>query len=276
MKSRFVITCCMLCLAGLAAAMIQLTVFHTRNTPAAQTVASHNWYYKPREDGQQPILADDAPFLAQYPHISVGNADAKQICLTFDCGYDNGYTAAILDTLKEKQVPAAFFVTGHFVDSCPDLIRRMADEGHLVCNHSDTHRDLSQNTTSQIFLEELQGVEQKYLALTGQPMSRYIRPPEGKYSEDFLKLCVQHKYLPVFWSFAYCDWINDDQPDLASAKQTILTRTHPGEIALLHATSATNAAILGDVIDQWRNMGYTLSGLDAFARAACPEFFTAP
>ena len=262
MKSNTVTALCLLCLAGLAFGLIMLTVSSSNQAVSVTAVYAHNWYYKPRQDGGQPIVADDAGFLQNYPHLCLGNAQDKTIYLTFDCGYDNGYAAGILDVLKAKNVKAAFFVTGHFLDSSPALIRRMVDEGHLVCNHSNTHKDLSNVTSPQVFLDEIQGLAEKYEQLIGQKMPNYVRPPEGKYSESFLKLCQEYDYIPVFWSFAYKDWLNDAQPSHEEAIQTILSRTHPGEIALLHSTSATNAAILGEVIDRWRADGYTLKTLD--------------
>lgn len=265
MKSNTITALCLACLAVLAAGLVFLTVTSTREAIPTAASAAHNWYYKPRQDGGQPTVADDAPFLSNYPYLCLGNAEEKTIYLTFDCGYDNGYIAKILDVLREKQVPAAFFVTGHFMDSSPDIVRRMAAEGHLVCNHSVNHKDLS-GASPDFFQKEIGGLCEKYEAITGTAMPRYVRPPEGKYSENFLELCRAQGYLPVFWSFAYKDWLNDAQPAPAQAIETILSRTHPGEVALLHSTSATNAEILGELIDRWRAEGYALKSLDDLAR----------
>lgn len=264
MKSNFIITGCVIALVAIAVTFVALaaapetvSVSHTKDT-------SYSWYYKPREDGQQPVVADNAPFIDQYNVMYLGNPDDKCIFLTFDVGYENGNTEKILDVLKEKKVGAAFFVTGHYIDSNPDLIKRMCDEGHLVCNHTVNHADLSQISSQEKFLSEIQGLEEKYKACTGQEMPKYIRPPEGKYSETALSMATELGYTTVFWSFAYKDWLNDQQPDTEKAVNTILSRTHPGEIALLHSTSATNAAVLGDVIDRWAADGYTFKTLDDF------------
>ena len=173
MKSKIATTLCLLCLTGLACGLIMLTVSSADQSVMATTVSAHNWYYKPRQDGGQPVVADDADFLEDYPYLCLGNAQEKNIYLTFDCGYDNGYINDILDVLKEKNVCAAFFVTGDFLDSSPEIIKRMASEGHLVCNHGNTHKDLSNVSSPQIFLEEVQTLSDKYEQLTGEKMPNY-------------------------------------------------------------------------------------------------------
>ena len=167
--------------------------------------------------------------------------------------------------MHEKNAPAAFFVTGHYMQSNPEIIQRMHDEGHLVCNHTLNHKDLSSTTEISTYQQELDGLCELYLEITGDQMPRFMRPPEGKYSESMLQIVQEMGYTPVFWSFAYKDWLNDAQPDEASAKKTILSRTHPGEVALLHSTSATNAAILGEVIDAWRAQGYEIHSIQELA-----------
>lgn len=253
------------CLFGLAFALVYMTLAPTATTVAHTAQKTYSWYYKPREDGTQPIVADDATFLEDYNLIYMGNPDSKVIYLTFDSGYENGYTEKILDILKEKNAPAAFFVTGHYMQSNPEIIQRMHDEGHLVCNHTLNHKDLSSTTEISTYQQELDGLCELYLEITGDQMPRFMRPPEGKYSESMLQIVQEMGYTPVFWSFAYKDWLNDAQPDEASAKKTILSRTHPGEVALLHSTSATNAAILGEVIDAWRAQGYEIHSIQELA-----------
>ena len=259
------IALCVATLAGLAVLLISLTV-HPPATSVSHTVTSaYHWYYKPRTDGQQPVLADNAPFVADYKNVyAIGNANEKSLYLTFDAGYDNGNTALILDTLKKAGAPAAFFVTGHFVKSNPALVKRMVSEGHLVCNHTATHKDLTTLSRSE-FEKELNDLSAAYEALIGFPMPKFVRPPEGTYSEECLKTADSLGYKVVFWSFAYKDWLNDDQPSPESAKQTMLSRTHPGAILLLHSNSATNAKVLGDVIAAWQAEGYTLKSLTDFS-----------
>ena len=261
MKSNLVIAGCLLSLMGLAAALIIMTLSPSAALVSVTTV-SHSWYYKPTKDGSQPIVADDADFISDYKMLYLGNAEEKIIYLTFDAGYENGYTSKILDILKEKGVTAAFFVTGHYIDSAPDLVKRMADEGHFVCNHTVNHKDLSEETSLSVFEKEIDGLAEKFKTLTGKDMPKYLRPPAGRYSESMLKIVTDMGYVPVFWSFAYKDWLTDAQPGEAESIALIISRTHPGEIALLHATSSTNAAILGDLIDAWRAEGYTFKNLD--------------
>jgi len=262
MKSNLVI-------GGTALALVALVVLLAAMSlaPAAVTVSSapqrsYSWYFRPQEDGRQPVLADDADFLADYPILALGDPQKKSLFLTFDAGYDDGTMASILDTLQEKRAPAAFFVTGHFVDSCPELVRRMQAEGHLVCNHTLHHRDLSALESLSDFRSEVEGLSREIEALTGTPAAPYLRPPEGRYSERTLQMAAECGCRVVFWSFAYKDWLADDQPDPQAALAKILSRTHSGAVVLLHANSATNAAILGELIDRWRAEGYTLRTLD--------------
>ena len=173
-------------------------------------------------------------------------------------GYENGYTEKILDTLKKHDAKAAFFVTGHYLDSNPDIIKRMADEGHLVCNHTDKHADLTKISDKEEFAKQVDGLAQRYREITGEDMPKYLRPPEGKYSERELQMSEELGYTNVFWSFAYKDWLVDDQPSPEEAKKKIISRTHNGMVALFHATSKTNCDILDDVLTQWENMGYTV------------------
>ncbi len=180
--------------------------------------------------------------------------NSKKIYLTFDQGYENGYTAPILDTLKEKEVPAVFFLTGHYVNTQPELIQRMIDEGHILGNHSQNHPSFPDTPLEQCKAE----VEEIHNSVKEQfdyEMSLF-RFPAGEFSEQTLKLMQDMGYRSVFWSFAYRDWEVDNQPDPAEALSTVVSKAHPGAIILMHSVSATNAEILGDVIDQLRAEGY--------------------
>lgn len=262
MKSNFIIGGCVFTLIGLAIVLVALTLAPMASTVASSQSTSYNWYFKPREDGKQPTVADNVDFLDKYDALYMGKPESKNIYLTFDAGYENGNTEKILNVLKEKNVTAAFFLCGHYFDSNPELIKRMVDEGHLVCNHTVNHKNLAASTSPELYEKEIEGLEEKFYDITGQDMPKFIRPPEGKYSEYFLEKTKDMGYTTVFWSFAYMDWENYNQPSPASAKEKILKRTHPGEVALLHSTSATNAEVLGDVIDSWREQGYTLKSLN--------------
>ena len=196
-----------------------------------------------------------------------GNYDAdfigrnsKKIYLTFDQGYENGYTAPILDTLKEKEVPAVFFLTGHYVNTQPELIQRMIDEGHILGNHSQNHPSFPDTPLEQCKaeVEEIHNTVKKQF---DYEMSLF-RFPAGEFSEQTLKLMQDMGYRSVFWSFAYRDWEVDNQPDPAEALSTVVSKAHPGAIILMHSVSATNAEILGDVIDQLRAEGYEFAAFN--------------
>ena len=192
----------------------------------------------------------------------LGDTEEKVLYLTFDAGYENGCTAQILDTLKAHNAKAAFFVVGNYLESAPELVQRMADEGHLVGNHTWHHYDMSRIAEEQAFSAELTRVEEKYRELTGQAMKKYYRPPQGVYSEENLRMAQALGYRTVFWSLAYVDWLQDDQPTAEEAFSKLLPRTHPGAIVLLHSTSATNAAILDDLLTRWEEAGYRFGSLE--------------
>lgn len=183
--------------------------------------------------------------------------DKNSIALTFDEGYENGYTPAILDTLKEKEVRAIFFVTYDFARDNPDLIQRMLDEGHVVGNHSYHHYSMDELDTDTA-REEVAFLH-RYIKENFDYEMQYFRFPKGEFSEKTLGLLQELGYQSVFWSYAYADWNPDEQPEEAKAFAGICESTHPGEIMLLHAVSATNAAILGKVIDDVRQQGYTFT-----------------
>lgn len=183
--------------------------------------------------------------------------DSKNICLTFDEGYENGFTGQILDTLKEKNVKAIFFCTYDYVRDNPDLVQRMIDEGHIVGNHSYTHYNFT-----EIDLETAQDevtILHDYVAQNFAYEMNYFRFPEGEFSQQSLALVKSLGYKSVFWSFAYADWDTSSPPDPETAYNKITSSAHNGEIMLLHAVSSTNAEILGSVIDNIREQGYTFT-----------------
>ena len=164
--------------------------------------------------------------------------------------------------MKQKQVTGAFFVLGNLVTKNTDLVKRMTDEGHLVCNHTDIHPDMTKKANIEDFKAELDALETKYKECTGLEMSKYFRPPEGRFSEQSMKFADQLGYKTIFWSFAYADWDNGAQMSPQAAKKKILDNIHNGAVILLHPTSSTNAAILGDVIDELKSQGYRFGTLD--------------
>ena len=202
------------------------------------------------------------------PPAAAKDTDEKVIFLTFDAGYENGNTPAILDALKTHQVKATFFVVGTYIESEPELIRRMTDEGHTVGNHTWHHPDMSKIASLDTFRKELEDVETAYKNVTGKEMTKYYRPPQGKYSESNLQMAKDLGYSTFFWSLAYVDWNNDAQPTAEQAYAKLLPRIHNGAIVLLHSTSSTNAAILDDLLSKWEDMGYRFAPLTELSAPA--------
>ncbi len=232
-----------------------------------RAAASYSWYCNRSSDNLQPPLPVEFSFVNEYSVIwqntsRQNNAVEKVAYLTFDAGYENGNVAKILDVLKEKEVVGAFFILINLIESNPDLVLRMEQEGHYVCNHTAHHKDMSKIADPIIFKKELSELNDSYKNLTGKDMKKYYRPPEGRFSIDNLKHADSLGYKTVFWSFAYADWDNNKQPTVEYAKKKILDNIHNGCVLLLHPTSSVNAAILGDVIDQMRNEGYKFGTLD--------------
>ncbi|MCI7814291.1 MAG: polysaccharide deacetylase family protein [Lachnospiraceae bacterium] len=234
---------------------------------ARQTAASQegNWGLSFQQEGAAPVGNASSEDLAPYHAAYVDQTDEKVIYLTFDAGYENGNTAPILDALKKHHVPATFFVVGTFLETSPDLVKRMAEEGHTVGNHTYHHPDMSKISSQESFRKELEDVEKLYQEITGESMSCFYRPPQGKYSTANLQMAKDMGYYTFFWSLAYVDWIQDDQPTKEEAFEKLLTRIHPGAIVLLHSTSSTNAAILDELLTRWEEMGYTFAPLSNLA-----------
>jgi peptidoglycan-N-acetylmuramic acid deacetylase len=231
---------------------------------ASQTAGTSNetlsWYYVGNKDHKPPRIDIDFP-LSDYDAYYIGSEDPL-IFLTFDEGYENGYTAEILDILKNNQVTAAFFVTGPYIKSNPELVKRMVEEGHIVGNHSQTHPSMpSKAHDPQAFEREISEVEKSFEKLTGTPMPKFFRPPRGEYSQLSLSLTKEMGYKTIFWSFAYQDWLVDQQPDPEAAYAKILQGTHNGQIMLLHAVSSTNTKILDRVIKDIKKEGYRFAPL---------------
>ena len=216
------------------------------------------WWFKPNKEHLTPEINNKLSFnLNDYDAHYVGDTNKKVLYLTFDEGYENGYTPKILDTLKENDVKAIFFVTSPYLKDNPEIIKRMVDEGHIVGNHTNHHPsmpDVSNN--EEKFLNEFTDVENKYKEITGQDIPLYFRPPMGEYSQKSLAMTKNLGYKTVFWSFAYYDWDVNKQPDPVKAKDTILNGLHNGCIMLIHAVSKTNTEILDSVIKEAKAQGY--------------------
>ena len=192
----------------------------------------------------------------------MGDPGEKVIYLTFDAGYENGNTAKILDALKKHGVHAAFFCSGKLSGNQSGTGKTMVEEGHIVGNHTYHHPDMSKISDKQSFEKELKDLENLYTQVTGQTMKKYYRPPQGKYSENNLKMAQEMGYKTFFWSLAYVDWYQDKQPSKEEAFKKLLGRIHPGAIVLLHSTSDTNGAILDELLTKWEEMGYHFATLD--------------
>lgn len=234
-----------------------VNVFATGNT--------YCWYVK-RNGNKRPLIQSEQKIIYMYDGYFIDkkltdDSEKKVLYLTFDLGYENGNTAKILDVLKEESIPAAFFVLDNIILKNPDLVTRMKDEGHLICNHTKNHKDLTNKSEEEI-IKNITDLEKLYEEKTGNTMAKYFRFPEGKYSEKALSTVQKLGYKTIFWSFGYDDWDNSKQPNPQRAIKKILENTHNGEVLLLHPTSETNAKILPHLIKSWKEAGYTFGTLD--------------
>ena len=247
---------CMFFLGRAAAYVMELT------SPVSATVKqAENWGLGFGAEGSRPTGNVSAEALKEYDAYYVGDDGEKVIYLTFDAGFENGNTAPILDALKKHNVQATFFVVGHYLETAPELVKRMVEEGHTVGNHTYHHLDMSKISDAASFQKEMDDVADLFQKITGQEMVKYYRPPQGKYSETNLKMAKKLGYKTFFWSLAYVDWYQDKQPTKEEAFKKLLGRIHPGAIVLLHSTSQTNGEILDELLTKWEEMGYTFKPL---------------
>lgn len=263
--SRFRKPAALLCLflaAYLAGTGVRHFTLH-RQAASSKTIlsAEGNWGLSFQQEGSAPVGNASPEELKQYNAAFVDTTQEKVLYLTFDAGYENGNMPQILDALKKHNAPATFFVVGNFLQTSPDLAKRILEEGHTVGNHTYHHPDMSQISSKEAFQKELDDNDELFQQITGQPMSRYYRPPQGKYSSSNLQMAKELGYTTFFWSLAYVDWIQDDQPSKEEAFDKLLTRVHPGAVVLLHSTSSTNAAILDELLTKWEEMGYYFAPL---------------
>lgn len=245
-------------LFGNLAAYIQ-TSFSPKTIP---TAAEGNWGLSFQQDGEPPVANASFEELKKYNAYYAEDTSEKKLYLTFDAGFENGNTPAILDALKKHDVKATFFVVGTYIKDNPDLIKRIHEEGHLIGNHTYHHPDMSQISTKESFHKELKDVETEYKNVVGEEMTKFYRPPQGKFNETNLQMAKDLGYHTFFWSLAYVDWYENDQPSKEEAFQKLLGRIHPGAIVLLHSTSKTNADILDELLTKWEEMGYKFASLE--------------
>ena len=233
--------------------------------PAGAAPNEMHWYCTRQKAHRQAIAAPELRFVEELgsyyiDHRHNEESEERVVYLTFDAGYENGNVERVLDTLKETQTPAAFFVLRHFVEKNCDLADRMNAEGHLVCNHTANHPNLAKASPEKIETE-LKALEEA-CRTAGIQTAPYFRPPEGSFSKEMLECVRDLGYKTVFWSFAYADWDNDHQPKQADAMRCILDNIHNGAVLLLHPTSAINAEILPEVIQTLKAEGYRFGTLD--------------
>lgn len=229
---------------------------------------SENWGLGFGTEGKPPTGNASAEELKKYNAYFIGDTTQNTIYLTFDCGYENGNTEPILDALKKHDVKATFFVVGNFLETSPEIVKRMIAEGHTVGNHTYHHLDMSSISSMDAFKKETQDVENLFEQITGTSITKFYRPPQGKYNIENLKMAQELGYHTFFWSLAYVDWYQDKQPTKDEAFGKLLKRIHPGAIVLLHSTSSTNAQILDELLTKWEEMGYTIKPLTELVGAA--------
>lgn len=221
------------------------------------------WGIKRNDKNEQPDVGISRRNLLEKNNgICMGNKEKKYIYLTFDCGYEAGYTTKILDTLKDNNVTGTFFITAHYLNTSSDLVKRMIDEGNIVGNHTVNHKSMPELTLEQL-KEEVSKLQESMKEKLNYEM-KYLRPPKGEFSEKSLIETANLGYKTVMWSFAYADWDEKKQPSEEEGKNKILDNLHNGEIMLLHATSKTNTNILNDVIKEIKNRGYEIKSLEEF------------
>ena len=230
-----------------------------QNSPLVGYNDSKSWWFKRNTEKVPPSAQGDIN-VSQYGAYYLGDVSRKVIYLTFDEGYENGCTSEILDILKDNDVKAAFFVTKSYIESEPELVKRMVAEGHIVGNHSVTHPQMSSLTDEEIE-NEILGCAQYFKEVTGEDMPPFFRPPEGEYSIRTLEKTHELGYKTIFWSFAYKDWLVDDQPGAQAAYDWVMDYTHNGCITLLHAVSTSNTQALDRILKDLKAEGYVFETL---------------
>ncbi len=243
--------------------LLVAVLFMTGAGGSTADTAGYDWYFKPNQEHRRPEVASEVD-LAGKKVLYCGKEGAKKVAITFDAGYDKGTHTSILNTLKAKKVKATFFVDGNFLKSNEALIRRMAAEGQTIGNHTLNHADMTRLTDFNVYKEQVEGWDE-ILEGYGLEPSGYFRFPAGRYSARTLDYNEKLGLTTVFWSFAYYDWVEEDQPDPQAALEKIMGRMHDGCILLLHSTSETNAILLGDLIDSLRAEGYAIVPLEELA-----------
>lgn len=235
------------------------------NSDSTLSTTKIGWGIKRNDNHSQPDLGSkNKALIDKYNGIAMGNKDKKYVYLTFDEGYEAGYTDKILQTLNENEVKATFFITAHYLNTQPELVRKMIGEGHIVGNHTVNHKSMPTLSVDDI-KKEVMNLHTAIYEKFGYEM-KYIRPPMGEFSELSLSVTNNLGYTTVMWSFAYDDWNEDNKGRQSYAKEKILSNIHPGCVMLLHGNSSDNCDILGDIIKEIKNMGYEFRSLEKFEK----------
>ena len=239
-------------------------VFIFGNFSTAYAENAQNWYCKREKNHLRPGADPGMSYIEKEDGFFIGrDPDEKVIYLTFDAGYENGNIARILDTLKAHNAQGAFFILENLIRRNPELVERMKNEGHLVCNHTARHKDMTKLTADEAE-RELRALETLYTETFGEPLAPFYRPPEGRFDQKSLAVAKKCGYHTAFWSLAYADWDNNNQPDPEKAKKLLCDHLHNGAVILLHPTSKTNADILDELLTKWESEGYRFGSLLEF------------
>lgn len=212
-------------------------------------------------NGKRPEITDKEREIIEKNNGKYIGEDTNVIYLTFDCGYENGYTLDILDTLKKTDVRACFFITGHYLESSEDIVNKMIEDGHIIGNHTLNHKDFSKLNASQV-LKEVTLLEENFYQKTNTKMSKYVRPPRGEFSEGSQKVLSENGYKSVFWSLAYVDWHKNVYNGNHYSYDKVVSRIHNGAVILMHAVSKDNCEDLEDIIMKLKSDGYVFETMD--------------
>ncbi|WP_058306057.1 delta-lactam-biosynthetic de-N-acetylase [Gracilibacillus massiliensis] len=222
---------------------------------------SYGWGYKKGTNNQQPEVGKYQQILEKYNSYYLDPSGDKHVYLTFDNGYEAGFTEQILNVLQEKEAPATFFLTGHYVEDQPELVKRMIADGHIIGNHSDGHRDFT-SISKEAFTKDVTELTTKIEKLDDKVNVQYIRPPKGTFNETSLAWANELGYTHIFWSLAFVDWNEGSEKGWKHAYQQVMDQIHPGAIVLMHTVSKDNADALAYLIDDLREQGYQFKSLD--------------
>lgn len=236
------------------------TILTNANLKEGKTIG---WGIKRANNNMQPDVGENnRKILEENNGICLGKDTEKIIYLTFDEGYEAGYTEKILNTLKENNVKATFFITSHYLNTTSDLVERMINEGHIVGNHTVNHKSMPSISNEEIE-KEIMKLHQAVMGKFNYEM-KFMRPPKGEFNERTLKKTSELGYKTVMWSFAYFDWDEKKQPSLEESRKMIINNLHCGEIMLLHPNSKTNSEVLDCIIKEAKEQGYEFKLLDEF------------